>query len=62
MDNVEHVQKTVVVVTSPGFVQAVDDWRRKQPAIVSRSEAIRTLTLRSIAAEKTNGNGLDQHG
>lgn len=54
MSNIENVQKTVTVVTSAGFIDAVDDWRRKQPSIVSRSEAIRTLTLRSIEAEKAD--------
>jgi metal-responsive CopG/Arc/MetJ family transcriptional regulator len=33
------------------FIRAVDDWRRHQPDIPSRSEAIRRLVEKSLEAE-----------
>ena len=36
----------------PEFYQAIDDWRRAQPSIISRSEAVRVLVYRSIETEK----------
>lgn len=42
------------LVTSRQFVEAVDDWRRKQPDIPSRSEAIRRLVEAGLKAENAN--------
>jgi hypothetical protein len=38
------------LVTSKAFVVAVDDWRRKQPDLPSRSEAIRRLVELGLEA------------
>ena len=35
---------------SPTFLRLVDDWRRKQPDLPSRAEAIRRLVERGIKA------------
>lgn len=35
---------------SPAFLRLVDDWRRKQPDLPSRAEAIRRLVERGIGA------------
>ena len=37
----------------PEFMAAIDDWRSRQRPIPSVSEAIVTLCLRAIAAEKS---------
>lgn len=36
------------------WITAVDDWRRKQPAIPARAEAIRRLVERALAMELSN--------
>jgi len=41
----------VQIVASASWVQRVEEWRRKQPRIPSRSEAIRLLVDRAMAAE-----------
>jgi hypothetical protein len=41
--------------TSEGFLRRLDDWRRKQPEIPSRAEAIRMLVERSLDAERIRG-------
>lgn len=33
------------------FIKAVDDWRRKQPDLPNRSEAIRRLVEQALAAQ-----------
>jgi hypothetical protein len=38
---------------SPNFLKVIDDWRRKQPDIPSRNEAIMRLVERSLASEPT---------
>jgi hypothetical protein len=35
---------------SPAFLRLVDDWRRKQPDLPSRAEAIRRLVGRGVNA------------
>jgi hypothetical protein len=35
---------------SPAFLRLVDDWRRKQPDLPSRAEAIRRLVERGVNA------------
>lgn len=42
------------MVITPSEVAAVDDWRRKQPDLPSRSEAIRRLVA---VALKASGDG-----
>jgi hypothetical protein len=39
----EKKDQRVQLVMAPSDVTAVDDWRRKQPDLPSRSEAIRRL-------------------
>jgi hypothetical protein len=39
--------------TSTEFLQAIDDWRRQQPEIPSRADAIRRLVELGIEAEKS---------
>jgi hypothetical protein len=36
---------------SKEFLDRLDDWRRKQPDLPSRAEAIRRLIARALAAE-----------
>jgi len=36
---------TIQLRVSPDYIKAVDDWRRQQPDIPVRSEAIRRLTM-----------------
>jgi hypothetical protein len=33
------------------FARAVEDWRRRQPVIPSKAQALRLLAARSLAAE-----------
>jgi metal-responsive CopG/Arc/MetJ family transcriptional regulator len=39
----------------PGFLAKVDQWRRRQPDLPNRSEAIRRLVEAGIAATKQRG-------
>ena len=46
-----HVEKPTVSVNmkmSPEFVTLIDDWRRVQPKLPSRNEAVRALILRGL--------------
>jgi hypothetical protein len=36
---------------SPSFIRAIDDWRRKQPDVPPRAEAIRRLCDLAIKAK-----------
>jgi len=36
---------------SEDFLRAIDDWRRKQPDLPSRAEAIRRLVDKALRAE-----------
>jgi hypothetical protein len=35
---------------SPSFLRLIDEWRRRQPDLPSRAEAIRRLVQRSVGA------------
>jgi hypothetical protein len=35
---------------SPSFLRLIDEWRRKQPDLPSRAEAIRRLVQRGVGA------------
>lgn len=48
----EKLDQRIQLVASKQFIAAVDDWRRTQPGIPSRSEAIRQLTWRALNASK----------
>ena len=46
---------TLQMRVSPGYLKSVDEWRRQQPDLPSRSEAIRRLTaiaLNNLPANK----------
>jgi len=50
----------IQIVASADFVDAIDDWRRRQPRLVSRSEAIRRLVelgLQTAPTEKAPADG-----
>jgi hypothetical protein len=38
------------MVTPPGWIEMIDDWRRKQPDLPSRAEAIRRLVDKGLKA------------
>jgi hypothetical protein len=42
----------IQVRTQPDQLAAIDDWRRKQPDLPSRAEAIRRLVEQALAAGK----------
>jgi metal-responsive CopG/Arc/MetJ family transcriptional regulator len=50
MDELRQDQR-IQLVTSKRFVQQVDEWRRAQPELPSRSEAIRRLVEVGLATE-----------
>jgi hypothetical protein len=41
---------------SPGFLRQIDDWRRKEPDMPSRAEAIRRLVAIGLTAPKRKGS------
>jgi hypothetical protein len=43
--------KTFQMRVSEDFLRAIDDWRRKQPDLPSRAEAIRRLVEMALRAE-----------
>jgi metal-responsive CopG/Arc/MetJ family transcriptional regulator len=42
----------VQIIAPPSWLARIDEWRRKQPSIPNRSEAIRILVDRALAAER----------
>jgi hypothetical protein len=40
---------------SPSFLRLVDEWRRKQPDLPSRAEAIRRLVERGVSVPEKTG-------
>jgi hypothetical protein len=40
---------------SPSFLRLIDEWRRKQPDLPSRAEAIRRLVQRGVSASEKSG-------
>jgi len=49
MSNEEQTERFQMRV-SPSFLRLIDDWRRKQPDLPSRAEAIRRLVERGVNA------------
>jgi hypothetical protein len=47
---------------SPAFLRLVDEWRRQQPDLPSRAEAIRRLVERGIAAPEKLSRRRPQRG
>lgn len=39
------------MVTPPGWMEKIDDWRRKQADLPSRAEAIRRLVEKGLESE-----------
>jgi hypothetical protein len=39
------------LVTSKAFVRAIDDWRRRQEDLPSRSEAVRRLVVKGLSTD-----------
>jgi len=48
----ESPTERVQVVAPASWVQRIEEWRRKQPRIPSKSEAIRILVDRALADEE----------
>jgi metal-responsive CopG/Arc/MetJ family transcriptional regulator len=48
----ESATERVQIVAPASWVQRVEEWRRKQPRIPNRSEAIRLLVEAALDAEK----------
>jgi hypothetical protein len=46
---------TIQMRVSAGFLHAVDAWRRQQPDLPSRSEAIRRLVADGVQAHQRKG-------
>jgi hypothetical protein len=42
---------TFQMVVTPEFIATIDDWRRAQPDLPSRAEAIRRLVARGLERE-----------
>lgn len=45
----------VQLVTTVAWMERLEEWRRKQPRIPSKSEAIRMLVERALDAEAKHG-------
>jgi hypothetical protein len=50
----EPLDQRVQLVASKAQIRAVDEWRRRQPDLPSRSEAIRRLIEEGLKAELSN--------
>jgi len=48
----EPLSERFLMMVSPGFLERVDQWRRKQPDLPNRSEAIRRLVEAGIRSTK----------
>ena len=46
------LDRRMQLVVDDRFIKRLDEWRRRQPEIVSRSEAVRNLVLQALAADK----------
>jgi metal-responsive CopG/Arc/MetJ family transcriptional regulator len=51
----EPLDQRIQLVISKGQVREIDEWRRRQPDLPSRSEAIRRLIEAGLNAEVSNG-------
>jgi hypothetical protein len=51
----EPLDQRIQLVISKGQVREIDEWRRLQPDLPSRSEAIRRLIEAGLNAEMSNG-------
>jgi hypothetical protein len=47
----EPLDQRLQLVISKGQIRAIDEWRRQQPDLPSRSEAIRRLIARSLVLD-----------
>jgi hypothetical protein len=46
---------------SAEFLALLDDWRRAQPDIPSRAQAVRNLVERAIAVDRAEKRGVKRH-
>jgi len=44
----EKMSETVYVRCSPTMVQAIDEWRRNEPDLPTRAEALRRIAARAL--------------
>jgi len=51
--NAEEQTERFQMRVAPSFMSAIDDWRRKQPDLPSRAEAIRRLVELSLTVPRT---------
>jgi metal-responsive CopG/Arc/MetJ family transcriptional regulator len=51
MENEKKSTRFILSVT-PGFVERVDEWRRQQPELPSRAEAIRRLVEKGLEGQR----------
>jgi len=56
----EPLDQRVQLVISKGLVRQIDDWRRRQPNLPSRSEAIRRLIEAALGEEGSNGSNQER--
>jgi hypothetical protein len=53
----EPLSERFIMMVAPGFLERLDQWRRKQPDLPNRSEAIRRLVeagIKSTKGERTS--------
>ena len=51
MANDRTLDQRMQLVTSKAFVRAIDDWRRRQEDLPSRSEAVRRLVVKGLSTD-----------
>ena len=54
----EQKSERLFMRVEPSFLARVDDWRRRQPNIPSRSEAIRRLVEGALGVRRQAGEGI----
>jgi metal-responsive CopG/Arc/MetJ family transcriptional regulator len=58
----ERLDQRIQLVIGRGLVRQIDDWRRRQPDLPSRSEAIRRMIEAQLHADRNNGPEPGQGG
>jgi hypothetical protein len=51
----EKMTETVYVRCSPSMVKAIDDWRRSEPDLPTRAEALRRIAARALKVKEDAG-------
>ncbi len=52
-NNERPIVKMFNMKAAPSFYKMIDDWRRAQPELLSRSEAVRVLIQKGINSDKS---------